>query len=65
MHSMLLGKAIRPITALGLEGFDRVPSFLHRASHEPAHGMPLPGHSFHGVDQQLHLGLTVSQYVSV
>ena len=61
---MLLVDLVGALALVGFEGLDGVSGLLHRAGHEPAHGVLLPAHLVQGVDEQMHLGRRVSPYVS-
>ena len=49
---LLLADAIGALASFGPEGLDGEPRFLHRPSHEPAHGVSLPAHPVHDLDQR-------------
>ena len=61
---MLRVDPVGALAAFRLEGLNGVSSLLHRAGHEPADGVLLPAHLFHGIDEQMHLRRRVSRYVS-
>jgi hypothetical protein len=48
-NSMLGVDAVGSVAFVGLEGLDRVSGLLHRARHEPAHGLFLPAHLLHNL----------------
>jgi hypothetical protein len=49
---MLRVDPVGSLAALGLEGFDSVASFFHRAGHEAADRVFLPSHLVHDLDQR-------------
>src|SRR5260370_16837094 len=49
---MLLVDSVSTLSAVGLEGLDGIPGFLHRAGHESAYGVLLPAHLVHDLRQR-------------
>jgi hypothetical protein len=50
--SVLRVDAVGAFSPFGFEGLDGVPGLLHRAGHEPADGVLLPGHLFHDLGKR-------------